>query len=436
MITIRYEKMGMIIWSDVEKKYFFTNDKNIIDKTRLLCRKIKDENVIDTKDDLNQELIRLGILSGVRELECSTEYLSAPLEYYFDFTSKCNLKCTHCYNKEHICNDTIPNNKIENIIKDMYDNGIMRIHLAGGEPTMVPEGLETYMKTAKKYGITSSMSSNGVVLTDEVMNIMFNNDLFSITVSLEGPDEESNSKIRGKENFDKAISNIKKLVDRKKALCSNTLVCLKMSYDTNISKGDLRKMIELALSLGVNVLKFSNPERCIFHSKGFYSSGYDNYYKVNNYVMELKEEYKNENIYISNIANPINNCGQIGLPNMRGCIGAQELIAINPDGRISPCLMNQINLGNIYDYDSIVDFWNNNDKIKEYRKTISNYDCNTCKSHKACRGGCQVRKYVEYGEIIGRDPLCSMKQNIKISDNKHKGDKFKNFSEIKVLHSL
>ena len=48
MITIRYEKMGMIIWSDVEKKYFFTNDKNIIDKTRLLCRKIKDENVIDT----------------------------------------------------------------------------------------------------------------------------------------------------------------------------------------------------------------------------------------------------------------------------------------------------------------------------------------------------------------------------------------------------
>lgn len=113
MITIRYEKMGIIIWSDVEKKYFFTNDKNIIDKTRLLCRKIKDENVIDTKDDLNQELIRLGILSGVRELECSTEYLSAPLEYYFDFTSKCNLKCTHCYNKEHICNDTIPNNKIE-----------------------------------------------------------------------------------------------------------------------------------------------------------------------------------------------------------------------------------------------------------------------------------------------------------------------------------
>ena len=31
------------------------------------------------------------------------------------------------------------------------------------------------------------------------------------------------------------------------------------------------------------------------------------------------------------------------------------------------------------------------------RKTISNYDCGDCKYHGQCRGGCQVRKYVEEG---------------------------------------
>lgn len=435
MITIRYEKLGMIIWSDKDKKYYFSNNSEIIKNTKTICKQIKNNEIIKTNLKLNQELIELGILDGVREINCKTKYLSAPLEYYFDYTSKCNLKCKHCYNKEHICNDTIPNEKIESIIKDMYDNGIMRIHLAGGEPTMVPEGLNTYMSTAKKYGITSSMSSNGVILKDEIIDIMFNNGLFSITVSLEGPDEKSNSIIRGKGNFEKSIKNIKRLVKRKRELNSKTLICLKMSYDTNVKKRTLRKMIDLALNLGVDVLKFSNPERCVFHDKGFYGSVYDNYYKTNNYVMKLKKKYKNKKLYISNIANPINECGQIGLPNMKGCIGAQELIAINPDGRISPCLMNQIPLGNIFDYDSISEFWNKNKNIKEYRKKISNYDCNNCKIHNTCRGGCQVRKYVEYGNIEGKDPLCPLNKEL-VNNEKTTNDDNRLLKEIKVLHSL
>ena len=162
---------------------------------------------------------------------------------------------------------------------------------------------------------------------------------------------------------------------------------------------------------------------------------YENYYNVNSYVMELKEKYKSEKIYISNIANPVNGCADIGLPNMKGCIGAQELISINPDGRISPCLMNQISLGNIYDYNSISDFWNNSEKLKEYRKVIANYGCEDCEYKNQCRGGCQVRKYVEYGEIKGIDPLCPAKHKEKII-KKQEDKKIKKLTKINVLHSL
>lgn len=435
MLTVRYEKIGILIYSDKMKNYYFSDDKEIISKCKETFKKINKNEIIDTGCPINKELIKLGCLDGIRELTSYTDYLSAPLEYYFDFTSICDLKCTHCYNKEHICNDTIPNEKIEEIIKDMYDNGIMRIHLAGGEPTCVPSGLNTYMSTAKKYGIVSSMSSNGVNISNEVIDIMFNNNLFSITISLEGADEETNSKIRGEGNFDKAITSVRKLVKRKKELNSDTIICLKMSYDTNTRKEDLEKMIKLGLKLGVDTIKFANPERCIFHEKGFYSSVYDSYYKVNSYVMELKEKYKNENIFISNIANPVNGCGTIGLPNMKGCIGGQELISINPDGRISPCLMNQIPLGNIYDYKSISEFWNNSEKLKEYRKTISNYDCDDCHYHAQCRGGCQVRKYVEYGKISGKDPLCPVKKDVGIiKENEY--EKTKKLVKINVLHSI
>ena len=384
---------------------------------------------------MNQELIQMGCLEGIRELTPNTDSLSVPLEYYFDFTSICDLKCNHCYNKDHICSDTIPNEKIEQIIKDMYDNGIMRVHLAGGEPTCVPSGLQTYMSTAKKYGIVSSMSSNGVNISSEVIDIMFNNDLFSITISLEGADEETNAKIRGEGNFEKALTTVRRLVKRKKELNSNTIICLKMSYDTNTKKEDLENMIILGLKLGVDTVKFANPERCIFHEEGFYSSVYANYYKVNSYVMELKEKYKNEKLFISNIANPVNGCGEIGLPGMKGCIGGQELVSINPDGRISPCLMNQIPLGNIYDYNSISDFWNNSQKLKEYRETIASYDCGECSYHSQCRGGCQVRKYVEYGEIRGIDPLCPIRKDVeKLKDDVK--EKTKKLIKVNVLHSI
>jgi len=435
MLTIRYEKIGILIYSDKMKNYYFSEDNKVIDKCKKTFNKLKNNEIIDTEDTLNQELIKMGCLDGIRELNPNTDYLSAPLEYYFDFTSICNLECTHCYNKEHICNDTISNEKIEAIIKDMYDNGIMRVHLAGGEPTCVPSGLQTYMATAKKYGIVSSMSSNGVNLKPEIFDIMFNNNLFSITISLEGADEETNAKIRGKGNFDKAITTVRKLVKKKKELDSDTIICLKMSYDTNTKREDIEKMIVLGLKLGVDTIKFANPERCIFHEKGFYSSVYENYYRVNSYVMDLKEKYKNEKIFISNIANPVNGCEKIGLPNMKGCIGGQELLSINPDGRISPCLMNQIPLGNIYDYNSISDFWNNSEKLKEYRKMISNYECGDCSYSSQCRGGCQVRKYVEYGEIKGIDPLCPVKQNENIIKSQE-NEKIKKLVKVNVLHSL
>lgn len=435
MLTVRYEKMGILIYSDKTKNYYFSSDKMTISQCRETFRKLKNNETIKTDNEVNKELINIGCFNGIRELEAKSDFLSAPLEYYFDFTSVCNLRCTHCYNKEHICSDTLSNDIIEKIIKDMYDNGIMRVHLAGGEPTSMPNGLKAYLSSAKKYGIVSSMSSNGVDLNSEIFDIMFNYNLFSITISLEGADEITNAKIRGKGNFEKSITTIRKLVKKKKELNSDTIICLKMSYDTSTTKEQLENMVVLGVKLGVDTIKFANPERCIFHEKGFYSSVYENYYKVNSYVMELKRKYEKEKIYISNIANPVNGCDEIGIPNMKGCIGGQELLSINPDGRISPCLMNQITLGNILDFDSISDFWNNSKKLRDYRKQIANYECGNCEFHNQCRGGCQVRKYVEYGEIINNDPLCPKKGNIKLLKEKNQ-EVNKKLVKINVLHSI
>jgi len=52
------------------------------------------------------------------------------------------------------------------------------------------------------------------------------------------------------------------------------------------------------------------------------------YYEKFEIINKLKNKYKDE-ILITTVNSPINYCTTVGLPNMKGCIGAQELVAIN-----------------------------------------------------------------------------------------------------------
>lgn len=427
-VVIRYENNQVILWSKKEKAYFCArNEKDNNEVKSVLMGNID-------KGQIYEELKKIGALAKRREIfSQNKDSLMAPLEYYFDFTNVCNLKCSHCYNRENMNMCTMADENIKNIITDMYENGVMRLHLAGGEPTLFPKQLNTYLETANKFGIVTSMASNGVCITDEICNIITKNNIMSITISLESANEEKNAKIRGKGNLSKAIEGIKKLIDYKEQNNSNYVVGIKVSYDVDTTEKEFEDLIKLAIKLKIGILKFANPERCVFHPERYYSLVVNKYYRNIEILKKLKEKYINE-ILITVISSPVNNCKDIGLPNMSGCIGAQELIAINPNGNITPCLMNDYNLGNIYDYNSISDVYKS-ESLKEYLKLIKNNSCDNCEYFRKCRGGCQVRKKVEYGKIQKEDPLCPVKNDIKWNKKNEYTDDNK-LLKINVLHSL
>ena len=107
------------------------------------------------------------------------------------------------------------------------------------------------------------------------------------------------------------------------------------------------------------------------------------------------------------------------------------MITINPDGRITPCLMNHYLLGNIYDYKSVKDFLINSEKLKEYIKKVGSNECD-CDIQESCRGGCQVRKIVEYGKIYSHDPLCPKDKVTKLKIKVKK----EIVRKVNVYHSL
>ena len=422
-MIIRHENFGNLIWSDSDKGYFIPINEEIDKKVNKI---LKEQN----KDiEILEELEKMGWKNGVKKIESNNKSgLSAPLEYYYDYTNACNLKCAHCYNREYLNCDTMSEEEIEYIIKDMYESGVMRLHLAGGEPTLFPNKLEKYMATAKKYGIVTSMSSNGILVSEEIGNIITNNNVTSFTISIESANEEKNAKIRGSGTLNKAIEGINKIVKFKERNNGTFNIAIKMSYDIDTSKEEFEKMIELAIELKIDVLKLINPERCEFHERGYYSSIAKKYYAVQEIIRELQEKYKDE-LNITIVNSPVNLHCVTGLPNAKGCIGGQELVAINPDGNVTPCLMNKYYLGNIFKDKSIKNIYMD-DKINKYREQISDYDCKECKYHSQCRGGCQVRKVVEYGRITSVDPLCPIKNQQETKEMREEKQKYKYFKKI------
>ena len=429
-MVIRHENSVNLIWSNRDRGYYIANDKEIDKEV---------DNIIQLKSgdkEIKKELEQMGLEDGVREIHTpsNTVGLRCPLEYYFDYTDACNLKCEHCYNREQLNNNTMTEEQIEYIIKDMYENGIMRLHLAGGEPTLFPKKLNKYMETAKKYGIVTSMSSNGTMVTDEIGKILIDNDVTSFTISIESADEAKNSKIRGAGVLNKSIEGIKKIISYREKNNGKFNVAIKMSYDVDTSIDDFQKMIDLAIELKVDVLKLINPERCTFHERKYYSSVADKYFEVQKIIRNLSAKYKGK-LNITIVNSPVNLYCTSGLPNMKGCIGAQELVAINPSGDVTPCLMNKYNLGNIFENKSIKDIYEG-ERLKKYRSMISDYDCKGCEYHEQCRGGCQVRKIVEYGKITSIDPLCPKKYNEDTKEVIKEKQKYKYFKRINVYHSL
>lgn len=429
-MVVRHENSLNLIWSNRDKGYFIANDGNIDKEVSNIIR--SGNGNLEVKKELEQ----MGLEDGLKEIHTqkNTNGLNCPLEYYFDYTDACNLKCTHCYNREQLNNNTMTEEQIEYIIKDMYENGIMRLHLAGGEPTLFPDKLRKYMSTAKKYGIVTSMSSNGTTITDEIGKILIDNDVTSFTISIESAYEEKNAKIRGAGVLNKSIEGIKKIIAYRAQNNGKFNVAIKMSYDVDTRIEDFQKMIDLAIDLKVDVLKLINPERCTFHEKKYYSKVADKYFKVQKIIRDLSAKYK-EKLNITIVNSPVNLYCTSGLPNMKGCIGAQELVAINPNGDVTPCLMNKYNLGNIFENKSMKDIYSG-DRIQKYRAMISDYDCKDCGYHEQCRGGCQVRKIVEYGKITSTDPLCPKKYNEDTKEIEKEKQKYKYFKRINVYHSL
>ena len=154
------------------------------------------------------------------------------LNGYFDtivlpISGHCTLKCPYCFAQTdgHFNFNDYSTKDIENTLKFSFENRAKYnyktpfwIVFFGGEPLMRVDLIKYTIEYIKTYypneKINYSITTNGTILSDEIISIFKENN-FKVLVSIDGPDNEYNLRkdLQGNKSIDKVIKFIETLKD-------------------------------------------------------------------------------------------------------------------------------------------------------------------------------------------------------------------------------
>ena len=323
-------------------------------------------------DSLLQKLYVMHILKNkddenVRDIE----------GVYLIITDRCNLSCTHC------CADApnlISKNDLDTkamckIIDKILQLNPSSITISGGEP-LVRSDIWVIMEYLKsKFNGNIDIMTNGLLINEG--NINYIKKYFdSISISLDGVDEESCRIIRGNNVFKSVIKKVE-------FLKSNGLKNISTSAVLPNNENIRREFEKLNHDLG------TEPIIRYFSHKG--RAG-ENYKKI---AAQMNEYLRNRNMeeksiidwksYISTDKKDIRT---------GACGGCESTLSIGSNGEIYPCnlLMDPVySMGNILEIKDIVSYINNikidsNNGYKAFvdLKQCNNYKCRECSVKSFC----------------------------------------------------
>lgn len=312
----------------------------------------------------------------------------------------CNLNCKHCYTKAgNNKNKSIDFEKVKLIMEQLYKLKIFRLGLTGGE-TLLYKEINEVIKLATKYNIITTVTTNGILLTEEKAIELKNSGLNHIHISIDGEKNIHNS-IRGNiYSYDKAVRAIQN--------CKKVGLPVEINY--TIMKSNIncfQKMIELARKYNIQI----NVRRVIPTGRG--SNDLEeiiDYNDCENVLSQIEEsEYKkikldycffNKNKYRGNCKTN-NKC----------------ILTINSKGNVYTCPYLQYDefiVGNINEQE-LKDIYENikNSKLINFDKGNLKQPCNKCEIFEQCYGGCRANAYVLYDNLYDLDIQCEKCYKIK-----------------------
>jgi MoaA/NifB/PqqE/SkfB family radical SAM enzyme len=345
-----------------------------------------------------------------RLLMTPRQKLRLPHNCYIILTSKCNLRCLHCYGNYGVSTPPkeLTGKQWGKVFKQLADKGVFYLNISGGEPTCHPDFNEI-IESLIENRLYFMLTTNGLCSISTLNTILKAKDyLLGINISLDGPDYISHGFIRkglnGKSSesmFQKTLASIKFLVKNK----------VRTSISTCIHKENVKimnKMADLIISIRpsnwslstISISGRAQVNSSIFASESNLSL---------TFWKKLRRKCERNDISVDFVDMPSIEKSQKNKRIYYKCPAARWFCEINSDGITTPCPLTRVNppskeikFENILTK-SIIEIWNGN-AFNEFR-SYQTRGCEGCNVKNKC-DRCPPQSVQWFGDPLMPTPYC------------------------------
>ena len=340
-----------------------------------------------------------------------------PFMVSYSITTKCNLKCKHCYSDsvEQAAPDELSTDEAFRLMDDLSHWGIGLLIIDGGEP-LCREDLLGIVKYASSKGIRTTIGSNGTLIDKSMATKLVEAGVMAVAISIDGADAQTHDSFRG-------ISGAFEETTKGVEACRNASLPFQLNMVIRKDTlSQLEDMLRLAVEYGANAAELFDlvaagraKEECKEQvlnpderrqSMELLADAQVDYPLIIRvpacpmYPLLLQQKNIKPKHFPVEMLRRVPYYG-------RGCAAGMPMgyIMVQSNGEVNPCMLLQTDLGNIREQ-SIVSIWENSPVLAQLRqRQLLKGICGQCTYRDSC-SGCRGRAYEETGDLMAADPGC------------------------------
>jgi radical SAM protein with 4Fe4S-binding SPASM domain len=348
-----------------------------------------------------------GPVASTPEAMTNSEWMNAttrramerrvPVAGLMELTSRCNLRCVHCYlgpQEQHWADASrrqeLSLEKLLSIIDELADAGCLYLGITGGDP-MVHEHFADVYRRACERGIRVTVLCNGVLVRDSIVELFKEYPPLQVEVSLYGATKatyEAVTKVPG--SYVKCIAGIHKLLDNGIRVQLKTVLI-------KLNAHEVHEMRQMARDLGVEF----RVDSAIFPQLADRAKAPLDHRIAPAEAVRLEMadprtlEAWTERVELQPVPSD----------NLYRCGAGVTGFYVDPFGYVSPCIMTTNHRHSLHER-SFASLWARELVQIRSTKPRAEYGCNSCEMQSACTS-CPAFNYQENGhEDVKSEYVC------------------------------
>ena len=332
------------------------------------------------------------------------------LSLQWHITARCNLRCAHCYQEDY-SQEEFRFHDLLAVVKQFEEllDEVGReqapfpsrghITVTGGEPFVREDFLDLLEAlSAKKDQFTFAILTNGTLIDEAMARRLRGLAPVYVQVSIEG-DKATNDRIRGPGAFDRAVTALRYLVragvpsaisfTAHKGNHHEFGAVAKLGRDLGVTLVWADRLIPWGSGLALRGETFTPDE-----TRQFFETIYEA-------RAEAARSFCRTEIAMHRALQFL-----VGGGHPYRCAGGDTLIAVEPNGDVSPCRRMPIRVGNLVE-NPLVELYTKSDLLRALRdRSRVAKGCEACRYARQCGGGLRCLAYAITGDPFAADPGC------------------------------